>query len=259
MSGSPNPDMDPVLTRPDSGVEAAVQTDHMINVSDTFANMADAVLVLENTEFPVHKNILAANSKVFAEAFTAASREADQTNPSGKVSVRLYGDSLSEISTVLSYLYKDCLFGGTSDIDCLEDIKVLVKVAHKYSMLSVISVCEIQLIAKLKETKNDNEWVLFYDNEAVVSWTEFAEKFSLDTFLAHCEAFMIVDVDATLWMDPAMKADRISRGCLMRVLYGQQAYRRNVCADSNTHSRSTFAGRQDLDISIMQLLECRNL
>lgn len=248
--------MDPVLTSPDSGVEAAVQTDHMIGVSDTFADMADAVLVLENTEFPVHKNILAANSKVFAEAFTAASR--DQTNPSRKVSVRLYGDNMSEISTVLTYLYKDCLFGGTSDIDCCEDIKVLVKVAHKYSMLSVISVCEIQLIAKLKETKNDKEWVLFYDNEAVVSWTEFAEKFSLDTFLAHCEAFMIMDVDATLWMDPAMKADRISRGCLLRVLYGQQAYRRNVCADSKTHSRSTFAARQELDMSIPQLLECRN-
>jgi len=50
MSGCPNPEMDPVLTRPDSGTEAAVQTDHMIGVSDTFADMADAVLVLENTE-----------------------------------------------------------------------------------------------------------------------------------------------------------------------------------------------------------------
>jgi hypothetical protein len=259
MSGCPNPEMDPVLTRPDSGTEAAVQTDHMIGVSDTFADMADAVLVLENTEFPVHKNILAANSKVFAEAFTAASREADQTDPSGKVSVCLYGDSLSEISTVLTYLYKGCLFGGTPDLDCLEDIKVLVKVAHKYSMLSVISVCEIQLIAKLQEMKNDDEWVLFCDNEAVVSWTEFAEQFSLVTFLAHCEAFMIKDNDATLWFDPAMKADRISRGCLLRVLYGQQMYRKNMRADSQARSRSAFAVRPDLDISISQLLECRNL
>ncbi|KAL0037952.1 hypothetical protein WJX79_006993 [Trebouxia sp. C0005] len=143
--------------------------------------MADAVLVLENTEFPVHKNILAANSKVFAEAFTAASRAADQSHPSGKVSVRLYADSLSEISTFLNYLYKGCLFGGTPDLDCLEDIRVLVKVAHKYGMASVLSVCETQLIAKLKEMKNDNEWVLFHDNEAAVSWTEFAEKFSLGT------------------------------------------------------------------------------
>ncbi len=255
MSGSPDPEIDAVLTTPDPGIAAAVQTDHMQGVSDTFAGMADAVLLLENTELPVHKNILAANSKVFAEAFTAASCAADQTHPSGKVPVRLYGDSLSEISTVLTYLYKGCLFGGTPDIDCLEDIKVLVKVAHKYSMLSVLSVCETQLIAKLKEMKNDDEWVLFYDNEAVVSWTEFAGKFSLDTFLAHCEAFMIKDNDATLWFDPAMKADRISRGCLLRVLYGQQVYRRNVRVDS----RSAFATRQDLDLSISQLLECRNL
>ncbi len=259
MSGAPNPEMDPVLATPDSGVAAAVQTDHMIGVSDTFADMADAVLLLENTELPVHKNILAANSKVFADALTAASRATDQTHPSGKASVRLYGDNLSEISTFLTYLYKDCLFGGTRDIDCLEDIKVLVKVAHKYSMLSVISVCEIQLIAKLSEMKNDDEWVLFYDNEAVVSWTEFAEKFSLVTFLAHCEAFMIKDNDATLWFDPAMKADRISRGCLLRVLYGQQIYRKSVLADSKAHSRSTSVARQDLDISISQLLECRNL
>ena len=259
MSGSPDPEIGPVLTMPDSGVAAAVQSHHMHGVSDTFADLADAVLVLENTELPVHKNILAANSKVFAEAFIAASRATDQTHPSGKVSVRLYGDSLPEISTVLTYLYKGCLFGGTPDIDCLEDIKVLVKVAHKYSMLSVLSVCEIQLIAKLKEMKNDNEWVLLYDNEAVVSWTEFAEKFSLVTFLAHCEAFMIKDDDATLWLDPAMKADRISRGCLLRVLYGQQAYRRNVHADSKARSRSTYAARQDLDMSISQLLECRNL
>lgn len=65
---------------------------------------------------------------------------------------------------------------------------------------------------------------------------------------------MIQDDDATLWLDPAMKADRISRGCLLRMLYGQQIYRRNMCA----HSRLGFAARQDLDISISQLLECRN-
>lgn len=258
MSGSSNPEIGPVLTTPDSGMAAAVQTDHMKGVSDAFADMADAVLVLENTELVVHNNILAANSKVFAEAFTAVSRAADQTDPSGKVSVRLFEDKLSEISTVLTYLYKGCLFGGTPDLACLEDIRVLVRIAHKYSMISVLSTCEAQLIAKLKEI-NDDEWVLFHDNEAVVSWTQFAEKFSLDTFLAHCEAFMIKDIDATLWMDPAMKADRISRGCLLRVLYGQQTYRKTVRADSKAHCRSTFAARQDLDKSISQLLECRNL
>ena len=221
--------------------------------------MVDALLVVENTELPVHKNILAANSKVFADAFTAASCAADQTHPSGKVSVRLYGDSLSEISIVLTYLYKGCLFGETPDLDCLEDIRVLVKIAHKYSMGSVLSACEAQLTAKLKGD-NDDECMLFQDNEAVVSGTEFAKRFSLDTFLAHCEAHMITDVDASFsGLDPAMKADRISRGCLLRVLYGQQMYRSNMRADSKAHSRSPFAARQNFDISISQLLECRNL
>ncbi len=142
MSGSPDPEIDAVLTTPDPGIAAAVQAAHMQGVSDTFANMVDALLVLENTELPIHKNILAANSKVFADAFTAASCVADQTHPSGKVSVRLYGDSLSEISTFLTYLYKGCLFGKTPDLDCLEDIRVLVKIAHKYSMASVLSACE---------------------------------------------------------------------------------------------------------------------
>lgn len=66
-------------------------------------------------------------------------------------------DSLS-ISIVLIYLYKGCLFGRTPVIDCLEDIRVLVKV-EQYSMACVLSTCEAQPIAQLKEV-NDDEWVV---------------------------------------------------------------------------------------------------
>jgi len=174
-----------------------------------------------------------------------------------RLRVPLVDDTSSEISTVLGYFYRHCKFStglGPLQLKSPDDARALIKFAHKYNIEGLLPGCEAYLVDEVQKMSPQNEWVLFKRNELVVAWTELAEQCGLKRFLAYCERFMIKDHDESFWHDPAVKADRLSHDCLLRVLRGQQVYRRK--AKAYIHALPVAnKGRIDFDVGINSLLE----
>jgi hypothetical protein len=241
----------------DTADEPVSRPEYMQGLSDVYVGMADTVLVVEGLELPVHRHLLAANSDVFASLLTSSLH--DQPN-NARLRVPLVDDSSLEISTVLGYLYRHCKFSiglGPVRLKSLDDVRALVKFAHKYNMEEVLQGCEACLIDEVQKLSQHGTWVLFTRNEMVVAWTELAEQCGLNRFLAYCERFMIHDHDASFWHDPSVKADRLSHECLLQVLRGQQSYRRNAHAYVQALRGAPISrgGSRDFDVGIDSLME----
>lgn len=70
--------------------------------SSAFAELADVDLVFEGTSrIAVHSQILAVNSKVFAEMFSELKLKGQQQDSGGLLEVPLPGDTYKEVSTAL--------------------------------------------------------------------------------------------------------------------------------------------------------------
>ncbi len=238
--------------------EPVPRSEYMQGLSDVYVGMADTVLVVEGAELPVHRDLLAANSDVFANLLISSLHH--QPNDA-RLRVPLIDDTSSEISTVLGYLYRHCKFStglGPLQLKTPDDARALIKFAHKYNIEGLLPGCEAYLIDEVQKLSPQNKWVLFKRNEIIVAWTELAEQCGLKRFLAYCEQFMIQDGDESFWHDPSVKSDRLSHGCLLRVLRGHQAYRKNSQAYIRTlrqRAVSTFSGSRELDVGVDSLLE----
>lgn len=227
--------------------------EYMQGVSDVYVGMADIVLVVEGVELPVHRDLLAANSDVFA-SLLVSSLPGKLNN--AKPRIPLVDDTLSEILTVLGYLYRHRKFSigqGPVQPKSPDDVRALVKFAHKYNMEELLEGCEAYLIDEVPKTSGDT-YVLFKRNELVVAWTELAEQCGLKRFLAYCERFMIQDHDKSFWHDPSVKAGRLSQNCLLRVLRGQQVNRQKAWAYIRAQPL-VRKGSKDFDVDIGTLLE----
>ncbi len=237
--------------------EPVSRPEYMQGVSDVYKEMADTILVVEGVELPVHRDLLAANSDVFASLLISSLP--DKSNRA-RLRIPLVDDTLSEILTVLGYLYRHRKFiigQGPVQPNSPDDVRALVKFAHKYNMEELVKGCEAYLIDEVQKTSHQ-EYVLFKRNELVVAWTELAEQCGLKRFLAYCERFMIQDHDESFWHDPAVKADRLSHDCLLRVLHGQQAHRQKAWAYIRTLPL-TRKGSKDFDVDIKTLMEWQAL
>ena len=220
---------------------------HMISLHASFQEMADVVLVVEGSELPAHKAILAANSKVFADLFAIHA-----PSVSSKQEVPLIGESLQDTITALTFPYRNCVFSSSAQsINSPEDARPLLKFGHKYGMQGMLDAIETYLIAQVQEAGPDGHYALMKSNEAVASWTALAEKCGLSKLLAHCEKFMIKDHDSDLWHDKALVADGVSRASLLRILRGLQWSRTRMQEYIQHNARV----KPDYDIGIARLLE----
>lgn len=192
-----------------------------------FADMSDAILLVDGAKFPVHKAILAANSAVFAELFVTASAQQSYS----LLEVSLPGNTIWDVYTALKYLYKGCTLCTSSspEIKSTDDAKALVLFAHKYGIQNLLDACECYLVELAKGDMSDDGPVLclFTNNNAIASWTELAGTCELDKLLADCELSMIKDMDLTLWCDLAMTSGKISRSSLFRMLRASQLFIHN--------------------------------
>lgn len=231
----------------DPATSVSKNATHMIGLPASFQEMADVVLVVEGSELPAHKAILAANSKVFADLFASQAPSA-----SSKQEVPLIGENLQDTITALTFLYNNCVFStSTQSINSPEDARPLLKFGHKYGMQGMLDAIETYLIAQVQKVEPDGRYVLMKSNEAVASWTALAEKSGLSKLLAHCENFMIKDDDSNLWHDKALVVDGVSRASLLRILRGLQWSR----AKMEAHIKTKLVPGRDYDAGVARLLQ----
>ena len=194
---------------------------YLDNLPEQFARLADAVLVIEDVELPVHQAILAANSPFFGDIFlTASQSSSDKT--SCKLHCPLPGDKLSDVLTVLRYCYRACTLFSPSKprLESAEDACSLARFAHKYDMQALSEACEAFLVSKVQavETAHDS-----LDVNSLVAWTMLAEECNMTQLLANCELILARTWDTCLWQHALLcNTDSISRACLLRILRAAQ-------------------------------------
>ncbi|KAL3131658.1 hypothetical protein ABBQ38_007952 [Trebouxia sp. C0009 RCD-2024] len=191
---------------------------YMSFMAPTFQEMVDVLLIVEGVRLPAHKAILAANSKVLAEAFTS---QAPAASTAGLPELPLPEDSLEDTTRALTYLYRHCVFSTEAQsIKSQEDGKAIIRFSHKYAMQGMLDASETYLISKIQAYETTPK--------AVASWTALAEKYGLSKLLANCEHFFIHNTDLKLWKDMALVVDGISPASLLRNLRGLQLTRSHV-------------------------------
>ena len=203
---------------------------YMDGVSAAFMDMADTVLIVNGVRLPIHRAILAASSKVFAEVFAATMTD----KATCKLEVPLTGDKLEDVRTSLKYLYKGCKVSragfGSLNIQSLGNAQSLVRFAHKYSMDDWLLgtedyLMDLALVDASAAAVGPEVNKLFTSTEAIIGWTVLAEECGLARFGACCEFFMVNSRDTMLWQHPAFLSANISRECTMRLLCSLQAYK----------------------------------
>ena len=155
------------------------------------AALSDTILKVDGTNLPVHRAILAINSPVFADLFAYALSRGSKTS---RLEIPLVGDEVLDVRTALEYLYKGCTICSSSALllKSSDDARSLVKFAHKYNITSLVEACETYLVDCLQQTGHHD---FFTSTEALVEWTALAEECELNTFLAHCEVFIMHNWD----------------------------------------------------------------
>ena len=171
--------------------------------------MADALLVVEDKQLPVHKAILAASSPTFATLFTScAATKRDE----GQLRVPL-DDSLLAVCATLKYLYHGCMKLRASKLQSFDDAYHVITFAHKYNMRGLLEECEADLV---QQAMTPNKF--FGQAGSCVRWTLLAEKCAMSTLLAHCEQFMTQRTDEAFWSSPAEEATQLSSSSMLRML-----------------------------------------
>lgn len=162
----------------------SVPSGYMLGLSGKVASMADAVLVVQALELPVHTYILAANSPVFADMLEATQNEARAAAPQEATTlhrIALEGDSLPVVCTALKYLYSGRYVVSPSKpaIQSCEDAAALVTFAHKYGMTQLVTQAEGYLIEAACKDKGKS---LFSDPTQLVVWVTLSERCKLTAF-----------------------------------------------------------------------------
>lgn len=171
--------------------------------------MADALLVVEDKQLPVHKAILAASSPTFATLFTSC---AATTTEDGRPTIPL-DDSLHSVCATLRYLYHGCTKLKTTKLQSFDDAYLVITFAHKYNMRGLLEECEADLVGQAMAPNK-----FFGQPGTCVRWTLLAEKCEMSTFLAHCEQYMAQRTDEAFWSSPGEKAVQLSSTSLLRML-----------------------------------------
>lgn len=126
-------------------------------------------------------------------------------------------------------------------------------------MQGVLNALQPYLVSQVQQADpQSGDYILMKTNEDVASWTATAERYDLRELLAHCEDFMIRDLDDKLWRDKALVGQEVSRASLLRVLRGLQWSRTQMLIHINQEIYKRSAPdhvKRDYDVGITRLLE----
>lgn len=186
-----------------------METEYFGRSSAEFRSLADALLIVQEQQLPVHKAILAANSSTFARIFASCS---GGTEDKTRMKVPL-DDSLLAVCTTLKFLYDGCTALNASQLEAVDDVYHVAYFAHKYDMRALLNQCKIFLLQQVPTLSK-----LFSGPGAAVKWTLLAEKCELSIFLAYCELFMAKKPDELFWSFPAEDAMQLSSNSMLRML-----------------------------------------
>ncbi|KAL3156682.1 hypothetical protein ABBQ38_000959 [Trebouxia sp. C0009 RCD-2024] len=165
--------------------EIVTETAHLEGRLPESAEYTDIVLYTTDggveTELPAHIGVLSKHSPVLSEIITACQY----------VRVRMVGDSLSEVKTMLTLMYQPATATATMTSRQLLDALVMT---HKYDMKQAMSDVEARLIANVRHVANSN----FTDHDTadnIISYAAAGDKFKLRQLRAHSEAYIAVNLE----------------------------------------------------------------
>ena len=206
------------------------------------------VLLTKQTLMPAHMTLLAMLSPVFADMQSCkAEAEADSLwdRKMSSFLIPLPGNTLAEISTVLKYIYQRAVLPVTDAPsrnlwESFETTHAVATFAHKFNMQTILLEIDDALTeAAQSKTRLETSCCIPHlcdDAECAIEWAALAEQFQLNSFLAHVEAFIVQCPDLKFWMDKDIPVDKLSRGCLQRLLRAQQHLAVGRAAVGNSNS-----------------------
>ena len=139
-----------------------------INKLRTNSLLCDAVLVVEDKRFPVHKAILAANSEYFRALFTNGMKESKESE------VHISGVNQQMMTLILEYVYSRRVTLTA------ESVVTLLPIADNFLMPGLKNACCDYLISQLNPTN-------------CVGVMEFAEKYNCERLYERARRYLLLN------------------------------------------------------------------
>lgn len=196
---------------------------------EQFALLADAHLVAEGQQIPVHKFLLALGSPVFSDWFLSAAQADSSTDTD---CYPMPGHTVADICASLKFLYQRTAVQSaetpSKDLwKSVADAEPIIRFAHKFDMQTILQECDTCLSQKAGEADGKG---IFKDNDTAVAWAALAEECGLSTLLANAELFMVKNADPEFWQSPVFARHKLSSTCMLRML---RAAQQNMVSWSN--------------------------
>ena len=188
---------------------------------EQFALLADAHLVAEGQQIPVHKFLLALGSPVFSDWFLSAAQADSSTDTD---CYPMPGHTVADICASLKFLYQRTAVQSaetpSKDLwKSVVDAEPIIRFAHKFDMQTILQECDTCLSQKAGEADGKG---IFKDNDTAVAWAALAEECGLSTLLANAELFMVKNADPEFWQSPVFARHKLSSTCMLRMLRAAQ-------------------------------------
>ena len=197
-------------------------------LSEQFARLADAHLIVQGKHMPVHSVLLAVGSPISADLFITAAEDPAVRSKDDGLSVAMAGHTIADIGAVLNYLYQRSAYPLTNNPSkqlwmSVDAARPIIKFAHKFNMKSVLEECD----SCLSENAQDGDGqVMFSTSEAVIAWAVLAEEYGLKRLLACTLLFMVKALDPGFWQPNSFANHNLSQACWMRLMQAAQHHMR---------------------------------
>lgn len=194
---------------------------HCSGIPQQSVLLADAHLVAEGQQIPVHKSLLALGSPVFSDWFLSAGQADSSTD---KDCYPMPGHTVADICASLKFLYQRTAVQsaetpGKDLWKSVADAQPIIRFAHKFDMQTILQECDTCLSQKAGEADGKG---IFKDNVTAVAWAALAEECDLSTLLANAELFMVKNADPEFWQSPGFATHKLSSTCMLRMLRAAQ-------------------------------------
>ncbi len=185
--------------------------------------LADARLVVDGHQIPVHKSLLALASPMFSDWFLSS---VPSDASADKDCYPMPGHTVADICASLKFLYQRTAVQSaetpSKDLwKSVADARPIIQFAHKFDMQTILQECDTCLSQKAGEA---NGKLIFRDNDTAVAWAALAEECGLSTLLASAELFMVMNADPEFWQSPVFATHKLSSTCMLRMLRAAQQY-----------------------------------
>ena len=128
--------------------------------------LSDAVLVVDDQKFHVHRGTLAYWSPVFEKMFTSEFKEKSNNE------ISLPGKKASEINHLLHIMYPSMEEKPVTKSNCY----FLFELAHEYQIASIAQKCEALMVSMVKSRQEDD----------VLAMLIYGQKYQLNSLISTC-------------------------------------------------------------------------